>query len=132
MKKSVLFFAVCLFAASLVHAQSVTIISPNGGEDWAMGSTQFISWQFSEGACKPVKIILSRDGQLVCTIAEKVPCDKFGKGFFKWQVGYVSNPNPYVLEQPKECCQPGKGYRIEVKTIDFMLSDASDNPFKIS
>jgi hypothetical protein len=131
MKKSVLFFVVCLFAASLVHAQSVTIISPNGGEAWAMGSTQMIRWQFAGGAFQPVKIILSKDGQLVCTIAGKAPCDKYGAGSFQWQVGYVPNPNPYVVGQPTKCAGPGKGYRIEIKTLDFMLSDGSDNPFMI-
>ena len=39
----------------------ITVVSPNGGENWMMGTTQTITWT-SDGAIGQVRIDLSRDG----------------------------------------------------------------------
>lgn len=40
---------------------SLTLLAPNGGEEWAVDSTQTIKWS-SDALTNPVKIELSRDG----------------------------------------------------------------------
>ena len=40
---------------------SITVVSPNGGDNWAIGTTQKITWT-SDGLSGSVKIELSRDG----------------------------------------------------------------------
>ena len=49
-----------LTLVSLVYPQSITVLSPNGGEYWAMGAYHSISWK-SEGV-RHVLIQISRNG----------------------------------------------------------------------
>ena len=57
---------VFLFAtSSVVKGQttpSITVIQPNGGESWVVGTSHLISW--TDNLTKPVAIILSTDGGL--------------------------------------------------------------------
>jgi hypothetical protein len=45
---------------------SVTVVAPNGGETWPIGSTQTIRWS-STGLSGKVKIEISRDGGTNCS-----------------------------------------------------------------
>ena len=61
---------------------SITVIVPNGGEVWTVGSTQTIQWS-SQGFSGNVKIQLSRDGGASYKqIANNVP----NTGAFQWTV----------------------------------------------
>jgi hypothetical protein len=61
---------------------SITVIAPNGGELWPIGSTQTIQWS-SQGVTGNVKILLSRDGGTSYKqIANNVP----NTGAFSWTV----------------------------------------------
>ncbi|MBI3949522.1 MAG: hypothetical protein HY314_03600, partial [Acidobacteria bacterium] len=49
------------FTISAAPVNSVTVVTPNGGENWQIGSSQIISWTTS-GSIANVKIELSRTG----------------------------------------------------------------------
>jgi hypothetical protein len=53
--------ATVLLKQSNVPAQNITLMSPNGGERWVVGSTQTITWS-SEGVAGQVNIFISRNG----------------------------------------------------------------------
>jgi hypothetical protein len=50
-----------------ISGGSVTVITPNGGESWAIGSRQTIQWNSSNVSGK-VKIELSRNGGTTWTL----------------------------------------------------------------
>ena len=50
---------------------TVTVTSPNGSENWTIGSTQNITWTTS-GTPANMKITLWKDGVLVGTIADNL------------------------------------------------------------
>jgi VCBS repeat-containing protein len=56
----------CLITIEVVQPPQLTVISPNGGEVWVIGSIQTIKWEFKPAGPTPittyVKIDLSRDG----------------------------------------------------------------------
>jgi hypothetical protein len=54
-------------AVFTISGGSVTVLSPNGGETWVIGSTQTIQWS-STGLSGKVKIELSRDGGTTWTL----------------------------------------------------------------
>jgi len=60
---STAFLATFLIAASsnvMGQSPSITVIQPNGGEQWAVGTTHLISW--TDNITQPVLILLSTDG----------------------------------------------------------------------
>ena len=75
-------------APTLLLAPSVTVTSPNGGEVWAAGSRQTISWcvnrpeQFTED----LRIELLADGGVHSTIAGGVPLGSHGRGSCDWKI----------------------------------------------
>lgn len=71
MKKLYYFISITLFGVFLLatnsvmigqSSPSVTVIQPNGGESWVVGTSHLISW--TDNLTKPVAIILSTDGGL--------------------------------------------------------------------
>ncbi|MCI0643626.1 MAG: carboxypeptidase regulatory-like domain-containing protein [Chloroflexi bacterium] len=63
-------------------AGSITVIAPNGGEVWPVGSTQTIQWT-SQGVTGNVRLLLSRNGGASYKqIANNVP----NTGAFQWTV----------------------------------------------
>jgi hypothetical protein len=93
------------------------VYSPNGGESWAAGSTQRISW-FATGpnVGDNVKITLYYGTTLIAiqTITASTP----NVGFFDW-------PIP-AGQQPSTSCI------VKVSSIDGTVSDSSDNYFTIT
>ena len=62
MKKGIL-AVLMLSGHCLVSAQTITLVSPKGGETWGLGSPQIITWNYSgipDGT--PVKLVLFKDG----------------------------------------------------------------------
>ncbi len=94
--------------------KAITVTSPNGGENWAKGSSQTITWT---GASKTnnVKIELYLNESFVSTIASSTPND----GSFVWVIGSgVASSNQY---------------KIKITTLDgASQNDLSDNNFTIS
>jgi len=94
---------------------SVTITAPNGGEKWAVGSTQYITWK-SENFTDPVKIEYSTDGGttwLQPPISNNTPND----GSHPWTI-----PNT-----------PSSNCKVRISdAVDGAPQDTSDNAFTIS
>ncbi|MBN1480667.1 VCBS repeat-containing protein [candidate division KSB1 bacterium] len=89
-----------------------TVTSPNGGEEWDIGSLQSICW-YSRGSSGTVNVELSTNaGSTWSVITEGTPND----GLFEWTV-----PN-----NPSDLCL------IRVSDTDGSPSDASDAEFSIT
>jgi len=93
---------------------SITVVSPNGGEDWSVGSAQDISWTWS-GSIPTVDIYLSTDG---------------GATYPTNLAGSVSNTGSWQLEPVPD--QPATQAKIKVEMTDnTSVFDESDACFSI-
>ena len=63
----------------IAEAPAITVVAPNGGESWEIGSTQEIKWS-SINVDGPVKIELTRNGEIFETITESTD----NTGSFRW------------------------------------------------
>jgi len=102
-----------VFDPSATSNPSITVIAPNGGEAWLIGSTQTIRWS-SQSVTGNVKIELSRDGGASYKqIANNVP----NTGAFQWTV-----TKPATTQA-----------RIRVISIDEpAVQDTSNSVFRIT
>ena len=104
--------------AFTIAAPTITVTSPNGGEDWKCGATREIRWTFANGPGPAVRIELLNDS-VPAGLAEAVPTGESGAGSWSWTV---------PVQQP-----PGTLYRIRVTSESNTLStDDSDDDFQIS
>lgn len=97
----------------------LTTLSPNGGENWAVGSTQTIRWKYSgDGASVglAVKIEILRGDTVVSTIPGPLFIGSYGNGSFRWTI-------PSSLT-------PDSNYKVRVVT-STKVSDVSDQTFSI-
>lgn len=93
-------------------AARTTVITPNGGEEWAQGSVREITWISSGGEASHVSIELYRDSTLVKTIDSAAP----NTGHYQWVIS---------VDEPL-----GTNYRIRVTpTTKPSFGDSSDSTF---
>lgn len=103
-----------------IQKGTITVISPNGGENWVKGSNHPIIWD--DNLCDKVRIELWKGNQFHSTIAHSVP----STGTFLWN---IPNLNSLV---------PGDDYRVKILSManstaaTGIVFDFSDNPFTIS
>lgn len=123
MKKpiGILAFLVLLMAAAAAsYGQSFSIISPNGGETWALDSTQVISWNSQNvPAGTRVKILLFLNGSPAGTIAGDLPASQ---GTFSWKTG--------ALGRGGTAAEAG-GYKVRVKAVGQPWLDQTNGTFTI-
>jgi len=124
MKKFLLSSLLLSIAAGFAFAQGVALDSPNGGEQWKLGSTELIRWHFSSDIEQPVRIVLLKDLTLVGVIAEYAPSAMFPYSF-EWKVG------TYHVGKGAESTVPPGTYRIGIKTADQMYTSESKSAFTI-
>ncbi|MCI0513821.1 choice-of-anchor D domain-containing protein [candidate division KSB1 bacterium] len=94
--------------------ESITVTSPNGGENWIVGSNHDLTWA-STGTSGTVKIDYStNNGSSWTTIRSSTPDD----GRFTWTVPNAPTATPTCL--------------IRITDTDGSISDVSDAPFTIS
>jgi hypothetical protein len=100
-------------AHGLLNPSSITVISPNGGETWQVGTTQTITWT-STGISGNVKIRLSRNGgSRYTSIFTNAP----NTGSIQWMV-----TGPTTSQA-----------RIQILSVsDNSIGDSSDGNFTIS
>ncbi|TSA46133.1 hypothetical protein D4R52_01140, partial [bacterium] len=111
-----------------VQTTSITVVSPNGGEQWAKGSTQTIRWS-TTGSISKVRIYLSPgnvtpiNGIDVRTIVSETA----NTGSYSWLI-----PNCYA---GNECSSnfdvPTGNYGIQIEGINSGAYDKSDAAFSI-
>jgi hypothetical protein len=121
MRKASVFAALLMVSLLPLAAQTITLISPGGGENWTIGNTAMILWNSSGVAS--ARLILYRFGTAaenrIGVIAEGLQA---ASGSHSWQVGtYEGGTVP-----------AGSGYYTRVRSLSGDVSDVSDAPFTIA
>lgn len=97
---------------------SLTVISPNGGEIWKVGTTQTIRWSYAGNPGRYVEIQLLKGGVVTPITGRRVSIGIRGNGFYNWRIPSTQTP--------------GQDYKIRVtSTSDSAYQDSSDNDFTI-
>jgi len=104
-------------AAPFMVESAITVVSPNGGEDWQQGSAQTIQWSYSSNPGSAVLIEALRGERVIATIPS-VPIGTGGSGFFNLTV-----PSGTPL---------GDDYQIRITSASYpACTDMSDKAFSI-
>jgi hypothetical protein len=93
---------------------AITVTSPNGGQQWAAGDSEQITWNQSGSCGSNVKIELLRNSQVCLTIASSTSND----GSYSWNVS--------------QCDGNETGYTIRITDLTSQASDESNSAFDIS
>lgn len=96
---------------------NINVISPIGGENWPIGSTQNITWN-AEGISNNVKLVLWKDGNLLGVIKTDIPPTTTSSN---WTVGEYSGGTAAA----------GSGYTIRVREQGGSLVFGDSNPFTL-
>ncbi|NJD53817.1 MAG: hypothetical protein FIB07_13230 [Candidatus Methanoperedens sp.] len=97
-----------------IPVPSITIVTPDGGENWTRGTTKIINWNSTESPGTYVKIELLKAG----TLNRVVIASTLNDGSHPWVI-------PATLV-------PGKDYKVKITSIiNISNSDTSDNNFTI-
>jgi hypothetical protein len=111
-----LFLILLCFAAGPAYAGwNIKVTSPNGGENWTLGSTHNITWTIAVPGS--VKIELLQGGVVVGTIATVAQNQKT----YAWEVGKYAGG----------IAQAGTNYTIKITATNLADSDTSDANFTI-
>lgn len=98
---------------------SITVTSPNGGENWMRNTTKTISWSISGNPGANVKIELLKGGVYNSTIVSSTGSGGSSGGSYSWSIPAGQNL--------------GNDYKIRVtSTTNSSYNDTSDNNFTIS
>ena len=106
------------FTISADTGSSITIVSPDGGEIWTLGSAQSVQWTYTGNPGSTVKIEALRGETVIATVSS-VPIGSGGTGFFNLTVPFRT--------------PLGDNYRFRVtSTSNPAYTDTSNAPFTIS
>ncbi len=112
-------------------APSITVISPNGGEKWQIGSTQAIKWSSQNLSQNDwLQIVISSSDQPVTIIASQVPANK---GYYLFTIPTLKPGSSFIIETrvyTGVACSDGGGVTCAFPPT-FIVSDQSDAPFSI-
>ena len=90
-------------------ASAITVVSPNGGENWQPGSTQTLRWNYTGSPGDTVKIEALRSGSVLATVSSSYPIGSGGSGSYDlpfplatplgtdYQIRVTSTSNPACL-----------------------------------
>jgi len=96
----------------------ITVLSPNGGEEWEQGTTQTISWDYIGNPGPSVKVEVLRGDTVLAVISPGTPVGSGGSGSLNLTL---------PINAPL-----GTEYRIRISsTSNAIYTDTSDAPFKI-
>jgi hypothetical protein len=104
--------SLCLLAGS-THAASIKLTSPNGGENWTIGSTHNITWTITPSSSVKLEVLKGNQVLTIATISQN-------QTTYPWEVGKVGGHTA------------GTDYKIKVTNLNTGESDASDAFFTIS
>ena len=97
----------------------VTLVSPNGGNNWGIGSTQRIQWKHNLSEMTQTRVEISRDGGATYTVLARGVTNQSGSGVFDW---LVTGPTTTTA-------------KIRVSWVSWTGAkavDVSDGPFRIA
>ena len=125
-------------------ADSLQMVSPNGGELWGSG-TQNIVWKYTGNPGTTVRLDLVNNGSSTQTIAASVPIGVNGVGTYLWQmpdslqfsenyqVKVTSNDNPSISDLSDDPVWMGQGVSIHSPTAgSVILYGGTSNYLSIS
>ena len=69
-----------------ITGASITVVAPNGGESWRVGTQQLIQWNYTGSPGSTVKIELLKAGVLNSTISAGTSLGSAGSGSFTWDI----------------------------------------------
>ncbi|MHC1725922.1 MAG: Ser-Thr-rich GPI-anchored membrane family protein [Syntrophobacteraceae bacterium] len=102
----------------LSSSGAITLISPNGGEQWKPGTTETIYWTYKGTAGAKVKIELFKGGALKSTLAASTSIGTGGSGSLDWAIPASQTA--------------GADYKIKISsTGSSAISDTSRSNFTI-
>jgi hypothetical protein len=94
---------------------TISVVSPNGGENWQTGTTQTIRWNYTGNPGSYLKIELLKGGMLNRTITSRASTSS---GSYSWRLPSKQNP--------------GNDYRIRITSrTNSSCIDTSDLDFTI-
>jgi RHS repeat-associated protein len=97
---------------------SITVSSPNGGEDWQSGTTQTIQWSYTGNPGSDVQIELLKGGIVDQIITTGIQIGSSGSGSYDWAI-----PSALI---------PDIDYHVRISSIsDPAYSDTSGEYFTI-
>jgi hypothetical protein len=97
----------------------ITLLAPNGGETWKVGSKYTVKWKYTVDIGPTVTIELLKGATVVKIIAASAVSGSLGTGSFPWTI-------PRNLSY-------GSNYRIRLRgSASASYTDTSDNVFAIS
>jgi subtilisin family serine protease len=96
---------------------SITVTSPSGGENWAIGSTHSVTWTYTGSPGANVAVELLKGGSLDRTLIASTPLGSGGSGSWSWTLA--------------DDLAPAGDYRIRVKSTTTSASDTSDADFSV-
>jgi len=103
----------------------ITLLSPNGGEVWAPGSTQTIRWQYTEELAQQtnkVDIYYFKDKNVYYYRLGTAPLGQNGTGSYTWEIKTNYGPGKAL----------GSGYKIAViASNQRFIRDTSDTGFTV-
>jgi hypothetical protein len=105
---------------AIVPVSTLSIVTPQGGESWELGSTQAISWT-AGNIQQNCRLVLLKDGQVQGTIRDSFAPGQ-GGGSWNWKVG----------DYPGGPAAAAGGYKIRIETVDGQGSAQSANSFAIT
>jgi len=120
--KILLFAVIVLFIHSIAYSQSITVTSPNGGENWVIGTTHNITWT-SSGITTGTFVVRLFDGTTSIGIIQAgIPCTD-GAHSIPWIVGNLAGGGT---------ASSGSNYLVKVRQASLAPKDFSNAPFTIS
>ena len=107
------------FIGTPVIPSGLTVVSPNGGENWKTRSSHAITWTYTGNPGSKVKIELLQNGILNRTITTKASIGSGGSGSYNWKISRSQ--------------ATGTDYKITItSTTTSSATDTSNGNFSIS
>jgi hypothetical protein len=107
------------FTGTPVTPAGISVLSPNGGENWKTGLTYSIAWTYTGSPGVKVKIELLKNGVLNRILTSNALIGNGGTGSYKWKISRT---------QPT-----GNDYRIRItSTTNSSATDTSNANFSVS
>ena len=107
------------FTATPVPTAGITVVSPNGGENWKAGLSYAITWTYTGNPGSKVKIELLKNGILNRTITSRASIGSGGSGSYNWKISRTQ--------------ATGSDYKIKItSTTNSSATDTSNGNFSIT